>query len=703
MLYGWRGGSYTFIVTRAHDRFRILLLSTSLLIALGTAFAQENPQKPGVPGENAAKEKSAAAEQSDSKPELPFQIQLLETHIRFEVNGDSRKEVHTIVKINNILGAHQFARLTFDYNRAFQQVEIPLVRISHANGGTSELLPSAVTDSPNPAVEKYPAYQDVRVKSVRILGLQEGDTIEYRVITTTTKHPLAPDFWLEHTFDKSGQVMEEIYELDLPATRTVQIRVNPDTPAKSIDRSGEGDAKRTVYRWRESAPKESEKESASLKSADLSLTTFASWTELAKRLNFYDGKASSENNLVKEKAKELAGSIPDKNLQMEAYYKFVTAQIKTVDLPLDMVGFQSRDASEILTSGYATLPDKFAVLHELALSSVGNLRAVFAGDHDGLPDELPLPTHLVHMVAAIAIAPSAESDGQGNMPVCADCEQEVWFEIGLEVAPYGVVRPELRGKMGLQLGRLALIWDRAENSWRRIPDRLPFPEKQTVNVAASLSLSGELNAKVKYVLRGDNELLLRVAFHQTPKERWKDVAGVLAISDGFRGQVTSVNVSDPMETNDPFTVEYEITQAKFVDWSKKTVRIPALLPQIALPDLPTNTPLDKPAPKIDLGIPLEVETHLVLKLPAGTVVQLAAGTTVARDYATFRSKYSAMRNSLMASRSIIFIKRELPADEAMDYNAFVRAVQSDQAQMITLVGAVAPAEGVKPAIPASKQ
>ena len=94
----------------------------------------------------------------------------------------------------------EFARLTFDYNRAFQQVEIPLVRISHANGGTSELLPSAVVDAPNPAVEKFPAYQDVRVKSVRILGLQEGDTIEYRVITTTTKHPLAPDFWLEHTF-----------------------------------------------------------------------------------------------------------------------------------------------------------------------------------------------------------------------------------------------------------------------------------------------------------------------------------------------------------------------------------------------------------------------------------------------------------------------------------------------------------------------
>ncbi len=134
--------------------------------------------------------------------------------MRFEGNGDSRKDVHTIVKINDLAGARQFSRVGFEYDRAFQTVEIPLVKISHANGGTSEILPSAITDVVNPAVEKFPAYQDLRVKAVRILGLQDGDTLEYRVITTTTKPPLAPDFWLEHTFDRSGQVLEEHYELD---------------------------------------------------------------------------------------------------------------------------------------------------------------------------------------------------------------------------------------------------------------------------------------------------------------------------------------------------------------------------------------------------------------------------------------------------------------------------------------------------------
>ena len=161
-------------MTRARNRFCSFVPLAILFVVLGPARGREGRQKPAEPAEQSPKEHGAAPENAASKPELPFQIQLLETHARFEVNGDSRKDVHTIVKINNILGAHEFARLAFEYNRAFQQVEIPLVRISHANGGTSELLPSAASDAPNPAVEKYPAYQDVRVKSVRILGLQIG-------------------------------------------------------------------------------------------------------------------------------------------------------------------------------------------------------------------------------------------------------------------------------------------------------------------------------------------------------------------------------------------------------------------------------------------------------------------------------------------------------------------------------------------------
>src|SRR5258708_26787147 len=107
-------------------------------------------------------------------------------------------------------------------------------------------------------------------------------------------------------------------------------------------------------------------------------------------------------------------------------------------------------------------------------------------------------------------------------------------------------------------------------------------------------------------MRGGNELLLRIAFHQSPKDKWKELAQLLSLSDGFRGQVTSVTASDPYATKEPFTVDYEITQPKFVDWSKRPGRIPALLPQLGLPDPPAKPAPGAAAPPVSLGTHLPV-------------------------------------------------------------------------------------------------
>jgi hypothetical protein len=262
-------------------------------------------------------------------------------------------------------------------------------------------------------------------------------------------------------------------------------------------------------------------------------------------------------------------------------------------------------------------------------------------------------------------------------------DKGIYLDPGLQVAPFGMVPAALRGR------DIFIIPESPQGplqspenyySWEKIPHDLPFPAAQKVEMIAAISAEGTLQSKVKYTMRGDNELLLRVAFHQTPKERWKEVAGLLALSDGFRGTITNVTASDPMATKDPFTVEYELTQPKFVDWSKKPVRIPALLPQIALPDAPGKT-----AGKIELGTPLDVQTSMKLQLPEGTTVQTPAATSVARDYATFASKYDGHLNTVSVSRHISFLKREIPTERAADYNAFLRAVQNDQAQVLVLL------------------
>ena len=660
------------------------LLPTLIVAPLSPS---QSPTNKPAPNSDTQQTSPSANSKTAETEKNPAQIELLETKYRFEINGDSRKEVRTRVKINNELGVRQFARLNFDFNRSFQAVEIPMVHITHPSGGSADILPSAITDNPNSAVVDAPAYQDVRVKSVRILGLQPGDLLEYRVITTTTHHPLAPDFWLDHTFDRTGVVSQEIFELNLPASRNPNVRINPATPAKSTDKSGDGENTRATYSWDRAGTDnthDSRYVGNEVHEPDVLVST-EQWEALSVRLSekLTPGAKPLENISTYEdqqrevarrlrvspeiiaKASELTKDANTSRRKLRALYDFVSKQIATVDLPLGATGFLARPAKDILASGYATSEDKFVLFSALEAALKFSAEAALTGFCDSTA--LAQPTGFKHLIIS-----------------AYDGKNQFWLDPSLEVAPFGVILPN-SGKCAFILNWRFFELNSTGHEWQSLVARSPFPSIQKVSVGARLDSGGNLNAKVHYQMRGNNELLLRVAFHKTPKEKWKDVAQLLAISDGFRGQITNVTASDPYATNEPFAVEYEITQPKFIDWSKKPVHVPALLPLPGLPDLASSSSHNSSSKgPIDLGTPLDIELDATVQLPEGTTSQAPTGTSVERDYATFSSKYSAQGNTLHATRKLRFISQEIPATRTPDLNAFLHAVQADQTQFFTL-------------------
>ena len=646
-------------------------LTAGLLFCVGSPdlFAQgalPRPVAEAPPVQHA--EKAGRSEKGTN----PAQIELLETKARFEANGGSRKEVHALVKINSELGVRQFAQLNFDFNRSFEAIEIAVVHITHANGGTADILPSAVTDRPNPGVTDAPAYQDVRVKSVRILGLQPGDTLEYRVVRTVSHHPLAPDFWLDHTFDRTGVVAHEVFELDLPSLPTLQIQINPETPPDASPAREGGRGERAVYRWsRRQIPESESGREEGGSGPDISLTTFPSWNQLANRLAALLTPSDEASRQLYDRAVSITSKEANADQKMSDFYDLVSKKIRTIDLPIGAMGFHPRKPADILTSACATAEDKFVLFAALANNFFGPARMGFASSSGaGNAKDLPSPAKFDHLLT-MSGKPS----------------ESAWMDLNIEVAPFLMVPSQFRNKPVFVVGPAL------ENHWETLKASFPFPASQNVLVNAGLSEEGLLTAKVHYSMRGDNELVLRLAFHHSPKEKWRELAQLLSLADGFRGQVTGVNASDPYATKEPFTVEYELNQPKFVDWSKKTVRIPALLPQLGLPDPPAKSG----AAPIELGTPLEVETRMTLELPPGATARAPAGTSVERDYATYSSEYSARGSTVTAARRIRFISRELPGDRGADYNAFLHAVQSDEAQDFTLELTASPSS--KPAAP----
>jgi uncharacterized protein DUF3857 len=651
---------------------RVAALCSLSAPATGPAEAalQTSAEKPPAKVQEKSQEKSAA----QSSPKTPAEIELLETRIRFETDGSSRKEVHARVRINDELGARQFGRLNFDFNRAFEQIEIPLVRITHPSGGVVDVLSGAITDTPNPAVANAPAYQDVRVKSVRILGLEPDDSLEYRVITTVSHHPFAPDIWLEHTFDRSGVVAKQVFDLDLPCSRLQdspnlrRIAMDVTIPADEPQQTA---SDRCVFRWHVSLPASSADRSADKSSdrnqrPDLTLSSFLVWGVLLERFAQLIHPAEAPQS-VSDKALALTATLVKPRDKLEALYRFVSEKVATIDLPLGATGFRTHPPADILASRYATPEDKFVLLATLASSLHLQLDAGLVGSSEDLQKRLPTPSLFTRILTMWGT--------------------RVWCDASLEVAPFGLFPSGLRGKHALWLRKVPDCGPTADclyPFWVTIPDELPFAAFQKVQVHASLAPEGTLKATLNYTTRGDNELLLRVAFHKTPKENWKNVAQLLALSDGFRGQITNVTASDPYATHDPFTVVYEITQLKFVDWSKKPLRVPAILPLLGLPDAPTKAAPGAAANPIDLGTPLDVEVSATVHLPAGTTARIPTSTSVQRDFATYVSQYSAKNATLTASRHLDFILKEIPADRAADYSAFLRAVQNDESQVFTL-------------------
>jgi Domain of Unknown Function with PDB structure (DUF3857) len=655
-------------------------------------------------GEKPKQESSASAE-----PQIPAQIELLETQVRFEANGDSRKEVHARVKINNELGARQFARLNFDFNRSFQSVEIPMVRVTHPSGGTADILPSAITDQPNPAVVNAPAYQDVRVKSVRILGLAPGDLLEYRVVTTTTHPPLAPAFWLDHTFDRTGVVSHEIFELDVPASRFEpnppqlpksyppspndplgiapplneaigivyppgpqrswkpgRVYVSSQTPEESKNRVMQDGSPRLIYRWDINNKKLHESGTPQLSGeaaeSDITISTFASWSGVASALggggSYFGGAADLA------KLQMILGPFSANSNPAQSVYEAISRRVRTIDLPFEGYESQRRSWSEIASSGYGTATEKAGLFRILTTPYDLRIHRIFFTSKRAPESLVPRPSIFSRLLIEV---------GDGS--------KAVFLDPSMEVAPYGLLAAHFRGGDGLKVDKCQYDESRC---WTTIHRDLPFVSTQHVRIDATVALGGTMTANVRYVMRGDNELLLRLAFHQAPKENWKNVAQLLALSDGFRGQVVSVTASDPYATKEPFSVEYEIEQPKFVDWSKTPVRIPAILPLLGLPDLPGSTAAGDAQPSVDLGTPLDVETSVTLHLPPGTTARTPTGTAVNRDYASYSSTYSAQESSVTATRHLHFLLREIPASRALDYNAFLRAVQTDEAQEFTL-------------------
>jgi tetratricopeptide (TPR) repeat protein/transglutaminase-like putative cysteine protease len=601
----------------------------------------------------------------------PFVIEQYRTALRYENDGTGERDLTARLRVQTHAGAQQLRELVFAYNSANERIDVRYLRVQKTDGTVVNAGAETANDTTAAVVRDAPAYADYKEKHVAVPALAPGDTLEYEIATRVTNPPAPGEFWFQHNFLGSASALEEQLEINLPADRTISVK-SPSFPYEKTNEGG-----RIICRWKTSALTRSADEDASRKKTppgqakppDVQLTTFASWDDVARWYEKLEQGRTKPIPRIRAKSEELVRGQSHTLAKIESLYRYVSTKVRYVALPLGQGRYEPHSAAEVFSNQYGDAKDKHTLLAAMLRATGIEADAILIPYERKLDAGLPNPSQLDHVVTAVSLG-----------------DRMIWMDSTAEVAPFGLLPAPLRGRSALLVrpdGNAKIVETPADPAFR---------STQSVEIAGRVSDLGKLTATLRYSLRGDTELALRLAFRHTPASQWKELGQNMMTYDGIRGVATSVTPSDPLDTQHPFRVNIEYSDPNFLDWSSKKIRVALPLLAIALPDAS-----EEAGSSIVIGSPLHVAVKSSLILPANFTAQPPVGLAVSRDYAEFKSRYDFSLHTLTAERSLDFKMRELPGSRADDYRAFARAVTTDQSQSLVV-------ENTKrggPAIPSS--
>ena len=604
----------------------------------------------------------------------PYVIEQYTTRVRFDARGAETRTVTARVRIQSALAAQKFSRLAFHYDQSAEAFEFRSVQILKPDRSTRATIATASSeDAPADVTRDSPAYQSYREKSLKIPELQPGDTLDYE-IAWRSAHP-HPDgaLWMQHAFLADAIVLQEILEVEVPKSRHVFLK----SPHASYSTDATSSPNVVTYRWRHSnldlpaddAQPSPAPQAARMKPADVSITSFAAWDEVAR----WYTKLSSEPNAsaeVSAKAAELTQGRATQAEKTQAIYDFVSKNIRYLDLPFATAADELHSSAQVLAQGYATAADKRILLADLLAAA-------------GIPSQTALSS-----AAAFDTSFPSPADFDRVLTAVQENGRTEWLDPSSGFAPFEFLPASLRNKPAL------LISPGGAAKISATPADPPFPSTQRVAIEGRVSALGKLTAQVRYELRGDNEYVLRLAFHRTPQTQWKELAQTMLALDGIHGEIASVTPSDPAATQSPFVLQIAYSQPDFLDWASPRQKIPIPLLALGLPDPPKNRPGAGTDAGMDLGSPLAVTAQLELTFPENFTARPPAAIAVSREYAEFHSTYQFSEGLLTARRSLDFKMRSLDSTRTADYLAFSRAVSADQAQPLLLENPAASAAAI---------
>jgi Flp pilus assembly protein TadD len=196
-------------------------------------------------------------------------------------------------------------------------------------------------------------------------------------------------------------------------------------------------------------------------------------------------------------------------------------------------------------------------------------------------------------------------------------------------------------------------------------------------------------------------------FRGIPSAQWQK--SVDALNKDIGGEISNLKITDPSDTRDPFSISYDVSKERFLDWQKKKVELKLPLsvfrPLAIGADVGEDDENQKnESPDDDnfkLGPPSDRTYSLKLEFASRYSPQAPVAISLDRDYANYHSMYTLENSVFSAQRRLTTRLSELPPSRADDYRAFRNGVLADTAQSLSIENAAAISKTVPSGMSAS--
>ncbi|HYT77553.1 MAG TPA: DUF3857 domain-containing protein, partial [Vicinamibacterales bacterium] len=142
----------------------------------------------------------------------------------------------------------EFGEIPFFYRSESEDLAVPKIEVQKVDGTIAPTTAAGVQDLAVRPAGGAPVFVDLREKVISVSALRPGDTVKVTSVWTT-KSPIAPgQFWFEYSFNHKDTVRDEQLEIDVPAQRTVAMKIRAGVPAEERGGTGSVAGDRHVYR-----------------------------------------------------------------------------------------------------------------------------------------------------------------------------------------------------------------------------------------------------------------------------------------------------------------------------------------------------------------------------------------------------------------------------------------------------------------------